>query len=356
MKLAINIALSLAMLGLCVWLFWPSDTELIRLKLQLQRLSLAEFWPHLAGYLGLLAITHFCRAWRWNCLLRPIGVELKPGPLLAISSVGFMAILALPARLGEFVRPALIRRKGKVSAAAALGSVAVERIVDGLLVSVFVFVTFFALRNGEYAKPWMMPVAFGTLALFSAALVFLIFALRWPDKTVWFAVVLTGSPWYAPRIARFLHEKVASMISGFVSIKDRRNLIIFLLWSILYWGANGLSFYVLASGMGIELTILGAFATTGLIAVAITLPNSPGLVAQFHGAVLLGMSLFMPLPNDSDEKALVLAFAFVLHGIQVIWYVGIGILSLLTPWVSFSEIRAPSDAPPKTCETDRSHA
>ena len=34
------------------------------------------------------------------------------GPLLAISSVGFMAILALPARLGELVRPGLLRKRG----------------------------------------------------------------------------------------------------------------------------------------------------------------------------------------------------------------------------------------------------
>ena len=73
-------------------------------------------------------------------------MRIPTGPLLAISSVGFMAILALPARLGEFVRPGLLRKRG-ISASAALGTVAVERIVDGLLVSLFVFVAFFALRG-----------------------------------------------------------------------------------------------------------------------------------------------------------------------------------------------------------------
>src|SRR5687768_310957 len=177
MKLAINVGLSLAMLALCLWLVWPAPAQQVKLEAALDQLRLAEFWPYLAGYLALLAVTHFCRAWRWNNLLEPIGVTLPPGRLLAISSVGFMAILALPARLGEFVRPALIRKKGHVSAAAALGTVAVERIVDGLLVSLFVFGACFALR-GPNAPSWMMPTAYAALGVFVAAMIFLVFALR----------------------------------------------------------------------------------------------------------------------------------------------------------------------------------
>src|SRR4029078_1219748 len=96
-------------------------------------------------------------ALRWNFLLAPLGVRIPNAPLLAISSVGFMAILALPARLGGFVRPGLLRKRG-VSATAGLGTVAVERIVDGLLVSLFVFGAFFALR-GPHAPRCMIQTA-----------------------------------------------------------------------------------------------------------------------------------------------------------------------------------------------------
>jgi hypothetical protein len=155
MKLAINIALSLAMLGVCLWLVWPNAKAQSDLRAALEGLELARFWPYLAGFVAALAVTHFCRAWRWNSLLAPIGVALPPGRLLAISSVGFMAILALPARLGEFVRPALIRKKGHVSAAAALGTVVVERVVDGLMVSLLVAGAVIALRDSPHAQWWM---------------------------------------------------------------------------------------------------------------------------------------------------------------------------------------------------------
>ena len=157
MKLAINLVLSFGMLALCLWLVWPGSGDRRDLAQAFNNLEWAEFAPYLFIYIGLMVVSHLCRSLRWNYLLAPLGIKIPPGPLLAISSVGFMAILALPARLGEFVRPGLLRRRG-ISASAALGTVAVERIVDGLMISLFVFVAFFANR-GPDAPDWMMPVA-----------------------------------------------------------------------------------------------------------------------------------------------------------------------------------------------------
>ncbi len=335
MRLAINIGLSLVMLALCLWLVWPDAKAQADLSHALGTLTLSEFLPYLLGYLGLLAVTHFCRAWRWNNLLAPIGVKLPPGRLLAISSVGFMAILALPARLGEFVRPALIRKKGEVSASAALGTVAVERIIDGLMVSLLVFASFFPLRGTEFAKSWMMPTAWAAFGIFASAMVFLGFAIKWPKQTVRFSIRLTLARYYAPRLAHVLSDKLHSMISGFLVLKDKRNLIVFTLWTLVYWSANGLSVWVLAQGVGLELSLQGAFATMGLVAVGISLPNSPGLVGQFQWFTTLGLSLYMP---EAIANSRGLMFAILLHGIQVIWYVGAGALALATPYVSLHEV------------------
>jgi glycosyltransferase 2 family protein len=332
MKLAINIALSLIMLVVCVWAIWPEDTG--ELMASFERIELAGFWPYLVGYLALLGVTHFCRAWRWNNLLEPIGVKLPPARLLAISTVGFMAILALPARLGEFVRPALIRQKGVVSASAALGTVAVERIVDGLLVSVFVFVALFSLR-GPDAPDWMMPTAWAALGVFTAAMVFLLFALKWPGPTVRTAVARTLIRRLAPRLADKLEEKLHSMISGFTVLKDARNFLLFLVWSLLYWTANGLSLWLLARGFGLDLSVMAAFATMGLVAVGITLPNSPGLTGQYQYFTALGLGLFLAEPV---VKTTGMAFAHVLWGVQVIWYLGMGALALASRHVSFAEV------------------
>ena len=64
-----------------------------------------------------------------------------------------------------------------MSASAALGTVAVERIIDGLLVSVFVFGALLA-RRGPDAPGWMMPTALAALGVFAPRPLFLLFALR----------------------------------------------------------------------------------------------------------------------------------------------------------------------------------
>ena len=114
MKLAINIVISLVMLGLFLFLMWPAAAAIDNLEAVLRPLDLATFLPYVLGFYALIAFVHLCRSWRWHYLLAPLGVRISFGRLLAVSSVGFMAILVLPARLGEFVRPALIRRKGEI--------------------------------------------------------------------------------------------------------------------------------------------------------------------------------------------------------------------------------------------------
>jgi uncharacterized protein (TIRG00374 family) len=354
MKLAVNLLLSLGMLALCTWLVWPDAVTRQQLEATFDALEWRSFAPYLAGYVGLLVIVQLTRALRWNYLLAPLGVRIPWAPLLAISSVGFMAILALPARLGEFVRPGLMRKRG-ITASAALGTVAVERIVDGLLVSLFVFVAFFALR-GPQAPSWMMPTAYAALGVFLLALVFLMGALSRPEPWVRFWLRLSLVPRISPRLASLVERKALDMIRGFEVMRDTRNLARFVAWSLVYWVCNGLGVVVLARAFGLELTLVGGFATMGLVAVGITLPNSPGLVGQFQWFTLLGLSLYIPGAATKGSAVYGTAFAFanVHYGLQVVWYVACGALGLATRYVSFHDLweaRALPDA--KTGAADR---
>ena len=240
----------------------------------------------------------------------------------------------------------MVREPGKVSAAAALGTVAVERIIDGLVISVLVFAAFYA-RNGSDAPYWMMPTAYAALAVFSAALVFLLLAMRGPEKTVDLALRLSLIQRFAPRVADVLRDKLLSMISGFFVLRDRRNLLLFLAWTAVYWLANGMGMWVLARGFGLELSVLGAFATMSLVAVGITLPNSPGLVGQYQWFTQLGLSLYIGDLGLGPEG---LAYAIVLHGVQVVWYIGMGGIALASRYVSMAELWQArvleEDAPP----------
>jgi hypothetical protein len=86
-------------------------------------------------YMLLLITFHTIRATRWRHLLAPIA-DVKVRRILAVSWIGFAAILIMPLRAGELVRPYMIREKGKVSMAAATGTVGAERVIDGLCLKV----------------------------------------------------------------------------------------------------------------------------------------------------------------------------------------------------------------------------
>jgi uncharacterized membrane protein YbhN (UPF0104 family) len=350
MRLAINLVLSLGMLALCTWLVWPNPETREGLHQVFAAMHWGEFALYFAGWLGLQTIVHLCRSLRWNDLLAPLGVRVPAGPLLAISSVGFMAILALPVRLGEFVRPGLLGKGGYSTASAALGTIAVERIVDGLIISLLVFCAFFAHR-GPDSPGWMMVTAYGALALFTGALVFLAFALRWPTPTVRFCLGFTLLPRYAPRVAAKIEHRLLDMIRGCSVLKDVRRLLAFLTWSVAYWTANGLGVWVLAHGFGLPLSLIGAFATMGLLGVGLMLPNSPGMVGQFQLATLLGLSLYLGFDPDPYAAhppiyTFAFAFAFTQYLLQVAWYGGMGLLGLATPWVSFHDLWAARKPPP----------
>ncbi|MEO8704930.1 MAG: lysylphosphatidylglycerol synthase transmembrane domain-containing protein [Kofleriaceae bacterium] len=345
MKLAINLILSFGMLALCVWLVWPNHDDRDKIEAALQTLEWAEFVPYLLVYFGLMVVSHLCRSLRWNYLLAPLGIRVPPGPLLAISSVGFMAILALPARLGEFVRPGLLRRRG-ISASAALGTVAVERIIDGLMISLFVFFAFIA-RRGPDAPGWMMPTAFIALGAFIAALFFIVFAMKKPEATVAFCIKLSLLNRFAPRIAKIIEAKLLEMIRGFAVLRDIGNMTKFCLWTAVYWAANGFTVWVLAQAFHLPLTLIGGFAIMGIVGVGISLPNSPGLVGQYQALTLAGLALYLGPAVEKDGAMYGLAFGYAMtqHLFQVAWYVGTGALGLATPWVSIHDLRHMNDKP-----------
>jgi uncharacterized protein (TIRG00374 family) len=332
MKLVVNLLLSLVVLAACVWLVWPNAHDRVQLEATLRAIELKAFWPYLAGCVGLLGVTHFFRAQRWNDLLQPLGAAQPLGRLLAVSTVGFMAILALPARLGEFARPLLLRRHSGTRFSVLLGTVVVERVIDLMMVAVLVAVCFFAL-HGPASPPWMLPTAWASVAILVIGSVVLWFGSRAPEST---ARILSRP--LPARLRGRGSDFVLNVFRGFQVLRHGGHTASFITKTVIYWVANGLSMWLLARGMGLHLSVIGAFATMGLVAVGIMLPNAPGLVGQFHWFTKLGLSLYL---GQEVVEAQGLAYALVLHGIQVTWYVGLGILVMLATRVHLADLVKP---------------
>jgi uncharacterized membrane protein YbhN (UPF0104 family) len=129
----------------------------------------------------------------------------------------------------------------------------------------------------------------------------------------------------APARAHQVADKLRALISGFHVLADRRNFGIFLGQSVLYWGINGFGMWLLARQMGLPISLGAAYTIMAFTGVVLSLPNAPGLVGQFHAAIKLGLLAYLPA---SVVNARGMAYAIVLHGIQTVWYVAVGLLSL----------------------------
>src|SRR5690606_21146000 len=86
------------------------------------------------------------RAQRWAVILRPIA-PLGQREAASLLTIGLAANNVLPARTGEIVRAVLLKRQRGISGFAVLATIIVERIMDGLVLALFLAATI-ALAGG----------------------------------------------------------------------------------------------------------------------------------------------------------------------------------------------------------------
>ena len=105
LKLLLRTVLSLAMSALFVWLSLRHAGDLRAVG----RAMAAADPVRIVAYVLMLLVIHLVRTVRWGLLLKPLG-EVSFKRLNSASAVGWMLLMLLPLRLGEFARPLLIAR------------------------------------------------------------------------------------------------------------------------------------------------------------------------------------------------------------------------------------------------------
>jgi uncharacterized membrane protein YbhN (UPF0104 family) len=285
-------------------------------------------WWAVPAFLGLLCLVHFFRAWRWQYLVRPMsGISLPR--MMAVAFTGFLAILMLPLRMGEFARPWLLKREsGKtVSMSAGFGTIAIERVVDGVLVSLWLTLALFAVDATEHEYVWWLRL--GPLSLFAASLLVLVAFVMRPDPVR--ALIKSVSGWFGKRLQSFVLHVLDGFHAGLQALPSRRYFFGFLLYSVVYWGINAVAFWVLALGCGLSLGPVGAIAAMGILAVGIMLPAGVGLFGNFQAALLIAFGFYVPEAMVNAQGAV---FIFINYICQLVVTFGAGFWGMAAARVS----------------------
>ncbi len=203
-----------------------------------------------------------------------------------------MYLFLLPLRLGELARPYLIADRGDIKMTQALATVVVERVVDGLIVSLILFAVLLGLPGrGQAGFDEIQLGAWLALAVFGGALVVLLAAWRYREWTLNTLDSLIG------RVSTGLAEKITGLVrtffEGLEGLPNARYFWSFVGWSVLYWALNGYGYYVLALGFhGLEIPLLAAYAMMCCVVVGMMLPNPPGNVGVFWYFLLKPLTLY----------------------------------------------------------------
>lgn len=287
-------------------------------------------------YLLSLAGVHLLRASRFRFLIAPVK-RLSLGQVISLNFAGFAAIFLLPLRLGEFVRPALGKSRHGIPISTGLGTVAVERVADGLITSLCVAFVLSTLPSNPPSDPvarHLPQYAALALTVFCCAFVAL-FAFLWQRKLA-MALTLRIFGLVSPRLAETLASKVDGIADGLRSIGSPRLLAGFVAESLGYWLVNALGVWALGVGCGLPDFGFGhAVAVMGILAIGILLPSGPGLFGTFQLAVAACLRLYYP---DSVVAGAGAVFVFLLYVMQSLVMVVAGIPPLYRSGVPLAEL------------------
>ena len=317
-------------LGLLVAVFWNVEMDVFWQEIADVRI---HWWIiSIAAFISL----HLARTYRWGRIVQ----RVHPVPfrhILSISSVGFMALQALPFRLGEFARPYLLMERRDMRFGGAMYTVVVERTIDILcLATCFTIAVVFADlpehitiggKDFEIIEGGRKMIAVALVPFGGCLLAFLVLrerAMRWTEA------ILTP-------IHKGLATKAGAMMAAFLegvkTMEDWRFAFTMIWTSLMTWGVNVVCMWALCRALGLdELGLMAGLVILVVLIVGVLLPAPPGFVGTFEAFVTAGVMLY----GATQEKAL--AYAVVCHVTQTLILFGFGLSFLWIDKISFRSI------------------
>jgi hypothetical protein len=311
-KIIFGILISLVLVYLSVRGINFTDVQNVLQKIQL---------PYVMLFMLLISLIQYLRSYRWGVILQPMGT-IDQLSLFSVTSVGFMVIAALPARLGELARPYLISKRSSIKMPSAVGTIIVERVLDSFTIFIIAVVILFFID----LPSWMIhsSILFFLIAVTMFAAI-MILILHRNTALKFINVILNKLPGkFAPKIDAMIHH----FIDG-LQIVTNVNILLYLFFlSAVIWLVDVLAIYVLLLSFGFMLPVVASFVVMIVLIVGIAIPTAPGFIGNWHFACVLALSLF------GLSKADALSFAVVYHFLSMVILLVFGVAFL--PFNKFS--------------------
>lgn len=281
------------------------------------------------------------RAMRWQYILKPVK-HCPIKSLFPIYIISYMANNILPLRMGDLYRAYIAGRKEGVSKTAALTTVAVERVFDGLTMLLFLVIgsLFFpfsedikiVIRYGAYGFVGMLVLCY--LALWKRALA---------EKTFsWFVVKLPE------RFHAGLQKVFNSVFDGLAVLKGPRDLFMVTVLSIITWLIEASMFDLVLRGFSLNLPFHASLSTLAVVNLGIIIPAGPGYFGPFEYfcSLVLGPRGYGAVAQYGITEEISKAYALVLHVIgQWLPSTLLGLYYMWREHIAFKEVESTTPQP-----------
>lgn len=274
------------------------------------------------------------RGMRWRILLGGTA-RISDGDATALVAIGLAANNVAPARTGELLRAQLLHDRHGAGRLAALGSIVVERTLDGLVLALFLAATI-ALAGGNDV---LRGLAVAATALFAGIAVAL--------ATV--APMLARRPERAERPLRLLPARARpragrwaeGFVRGLTAVRGGPAWLAVIALSVVSWAVEGVLCWLVGLGFGLDLDPLLYLGVCGAANLATAVPLTSGGVGPYEYAARETVVLF------GAGAATGTAYALALHALLIVPVVLLGLALLWRRHIAVgSLLRAPSGEAP----------
>lgn len=274
-------------------------------------------------------ISDIMRGMRWSMLMQG-RISLADG--FWLFNAGYLFNNVLPARLGEFVRPLLGRRRPGVTFTSALSSIVVERLFDLICVVILLSVGLVALPLPDWATTSGVTVGAGSLA----GVIMLALAARYPGPALKAGVSTLA---LVPGISR---ERADAFLSPFVeglgAVSDLRNFAIGFGMSLACWAVSGLSAWLFMLAFWQNVPIPVAAFVLGAAGLGVAVPAAPASLGTFQAAVIAAC---LAAGYDLSTSQ---SFSIALHLSTFVPTCLLGFAGMLREGVSFGQVARQAQA------------
>lgn len=306
----------------------------------MRELDFGELWRLAKGVnplyylavMALMALSFWVRSYRWRLLMSPVK-QCSIANLYSVNLIGFMANNLMPARLGEFVRAYALARTEQVPASSALGTIVVERVLDGLCLLLVLFAALLfadpGAQAGDFSVAYLRGVGYGLLVLYLGVLAVSLALWRWPQATIGALGRLAGR--ISPKLGDKAVEILSAFAEGLAILGNARHLPMLMVQTLGVWLPFLGMYWIFLPALGMPASLLMAAMAMGGGSVGSAVPAGPGYIGTFQ----LAVTWTMMLAGAPQQQAL--AYSLLLWAAQVL---PLTVAGLITMWKKGMDLSA----------------